>query len=122
MIDVAQIKSDLDNIISEYGISDESVNAAKFLYGCAFFGQDVEALSSNLNIPAEEATRFAENARANGIWREDGKVYADWSDEPISFMLDVMVITGMLARTQVADDGVAYDSELVTALPWIDDD
>jgi hypothetical protein len=82
----------------------------------------VDALASNLNIPAAEVARFAETARSNGIWGDNGEVYADWGDEPISFMLDVMVITGMLARTSVATEGQSYNSEIATALPWIDDD
>lgn len=122
MIDMQEIQSTIDTVTSEFGINDASINAAKFLIGCAYFGQDVDALSVNLGIPHEEILSYAENARSNGIWGADGRVYAEWAEEPMSFMLDLMVITGVLERSTCPSEVVTYGSEIAPVLPWVNDD
>ncbi len=52
------------------------------------------------NYPREFVQQCLRNTREGGIWRGEDKVtYADWCDEPFSFLLDAMVADGRLVKS-----------------------
>lgn len=97
--DIEELRFDIDQLIDALGISEKSRTAATFLYSSAFLGQNIERISVEMNIPIAQVKQFADRATENGIWLEDGRVCANWAEEPMSFLLDLLCIEGMLMRS-----------------------
>jgi hypothetical protein len=92
---------------------DEDVQAGLVLMAEFSIGaRDPAAISRFTGVPLPLVEEFAERLIANGIWRPDGKIAAEWNDPQdggLAFMLDVWVATGRLERAPAPDGDVAID-------------
>jgi len=69
---------------------------------------DPSVVSRFTGVPEPLVREFADRLIANGIWRPDGKISAEWFDPEggnFAFMLDVWVATGELERGPPAPSG-----------------
>jgi hypothetical protein len=81
--------------------------------------RDPAAVAAYTGVPEPLVREFAERLIANGIWRPDGKIGANWFDPEygdFAFMLDVFVALGDLERCPAAEDDAAQaEAETVAA-------
>lgn len=80
---------------------DEGDQAALVLLSSLEVGTKVRDLARFTGVPFKRVSTFVSRLKSNGIFKGD-KIYADWFDENggISFTLDVLVATGMMARSR----------------------
>lgn len=79
--------------------TDETRNMVRFLLWSAILGPDEKAIAVEANLTTEEASRWADRARDQGIW-EDDRVVADWfeTDGGMALTLDVCVLQGLMEK------------------------
>ena len=90
---------------------DEDVQAGLVMMAEFSIGtRDLAAINRFTGVPLPLVEEFARRLIANGIWRPDGKIGAEWDDPEngeLAFMLDVWVATGRMERATAPAGEVA---------------
>jgi hypothetical protein len=98
--------------VEEAGFPDTSefYPAALILFCGTLIGTDEHQIAKVTGLVPEVVNQIADRLRHNGLWRDEGVAYGDWSNPErrrgeICLMLDLMVATGDLVRTGKVRNG-----------------
>ena len=95
-----QIKNEIKRLDPEIKPEDPIYNAQVIMLSALVVGANADKVAKFTKLPRWEVRLFAKKLTKNKIWK-NGKTYADWTDPKdggVAFLLDSMVVVGLLKR------------------------
>lgn len=95
-----QVKNEIKRLDPEVNIGEPVYNIQLIMLSALVTGANADKVAKFTKLPRWEVRKFAKKLTQNGIWK-NGKTYCGWTDKEnggIAFLLDSMVIMGLLQR------------------------